>query len=137
MFPVILVYISLLIIVNCSWRRGIAEAVAYGRNKKEKKRFYRETPMIRHILRFYPSDVCHAPRHLKLYCFFRTFNAAVLVVSTVLTLIFVPSIDEYKFWYFIIYASILFIPVLVEFLYVAVKSPPGWKTVDFGIFKNP
>ena len=133
MKSIIIAHIAVFIAVNIFWRRNISEAMDYKRNKKQLRQFRKETPLIWHVLRVYPVKECHAPRHLKMYYFFRVFNLTFLILSIILA----PPESEYSFIYFLVYAAILILPVIVELLYLMISSPVGWKSIDFDIYKNP
>lgn len=133
MLSTILVFLIILIFGNTIWRRSIAEAIRYKRNKKQIKELYKSLSIINHILRIYPIKLCYAPNHLKKYYVIRCFNIILFVVMSVLLLTF-SNIDKALS---IIFLSFTLIPILIDYLYLLFKSPSGWKTINFDIYKNP
>ena len=137
MTGVYLAYVLSFIIVNAVWRAGIADAMDYKKNKKRRREYKKETPFIRRILRIYPVKDCSAPRHLKIYYFFRAFNALVMIIA----LITLPSENapgRYDLLiHYIVYAAILFLPIIPEMIYQIIFGKYGGKPTDFSIYKKP
>ena len=80
----------LFVLVSGGIRACIRDAVDYKRNKNKIRQFYKETPVIRHLLRIYPLEVIFAPRHYVIFQILRIINIVLLIMTTSLY-IFLPD----------------------------------------------